>query len=85
MRNPILIFLLHFVKTHEIDEVFEWVKKNEYLQYKANKIGDIYNILEEGNSESLWKAMFASVMLESFLFYSGFFYPLIFRGTRHLT
>jgi ribonucleoside-diphosphate reductase beta chain len=64
----------------EIDELFEWVKKNEYLQYKANKIGDIYNNIEDGNSESLWKAMFSSVMLESFLFYSGFFYPLYLGG-----
>ena len=56
----------------EIDELFEWVKKNEFLQYKANKIADIYNSIEEGNPESLWKAMFSSVMLESFLFYSGF-------------
>ena len=36
--------------------------------------------LEEDNPESLWKAMFASVMLESFLFYSGFFYPLYLGG-----
>ncbi|MCM3387181.1 class 1b ribonucleoside-diphosphate reductase subunit beta [Ureibacillus chungkukjangi] len=64
----------------EIDEVFEWVKKNEYIQYKANKIGDIYDAIEEGDTESLWKAMFASVMLESFLFYSGFFYPLYLGG-----
>ncbi len=64
----------------EIDELFEWVKKNEYLQYKANKIADIYNSIEEGDSESLWKAMFSSVMLESFLFYSGFFYPLYLGG-----
>lgn len=64
----------------EIDELFEWVKKNEFLQYKANKIGDIYNAIEEGNKESLWKALFASVMLESFLFYSGFFYPLYLGG-----
>ncbi|MFZ0445733.1 MAG: class 1b ribonucleoside-diphosphate reductase subunit beta [Bacillus sp. (in: firmicutes)] len=64
----------------EIDELFEWVKKNEYLQYKANKIGDLYNNIEEGDPESLWKAMFASVMLESFLFYSGFFYPLYLGG-----
>ncbi|WP_370658447.1 ribonucleotide-diphosphate reductase subunit beta [Bacillus cereus group sp. BfR-BA-01311] len=37
----------------EIDELFEWVKENEFLQYKANKIGDIYNGIEEGNTESL--------------------------------
>lgn len=65
---------------NEIDEVFEWVKKNPYLQYKANKISDVYNSIKENDAESLWKAKFASVMLESFLFYSGFFYPLYLGG-----
>ena len=64
----------------EIEQVFEWVKKNEYLQYKANKISDVYNSIEENDLESLWKAKFASIMLESFLFYSGFFYPLYLGG-----
>lgn len=64
----------------EIDQVFDWVKKNEYLQYKANKIADVYNAIKENDPESLWKAKFASVMLESFLFYSGFFYPLYLGG-----
>lgn len=64
----------------EIDEVFEWVKKNEFLQYKANRINDVYSAIKEDDPESLWKAMFASVMLESFLFYSGFFYPLYLGG-----
>lgn len=64
----------------EIDDIFEWVKKNEFLQYKANKIEEVYTSIKENNPESLWKAMFASVMLESFLFYSGFFYPLYLGG-----
>ncbi len=64
----------------EIDQVFDWVKKNEYLQYKANKISEVYNSIQENDLESLWKAKFASVMLESFLFYSGFFYPLYLGG-----
>ncbi len=64
----------------EIDEIFEWVEKNPYLQYKANRITGIYNSIKEDDDESLWKAMFASVMLESFLFYSGFFYPLYLGG-----
>jgi ribonucleoside-diphosphate reductase beta chain len=62
----------------EIDEVFEWVKENEYLQYKAKKISDQYKAIAD--KESLWKAMFSSVLLESFLFYSGFFYPLYLAG-----
>lgn len=64
----------------EIDEVFDWVKKNEFLQYKATKINEVYTAIKEDDPESLWKAMFASVMLESFLFYSGFFYPLYLGG-----
>lgn len=64
----------------EIDEIFKWVEDNKYLQYKAKKISDIYNNIKIGDDESLWKAMFASVMLESFLFYSGFFYPLYLGG-----
>lgn len=64
----------------EIDEVFKWVEKNEFLQYKANRIASIYQAIEKDDPESLWRAMFASVMLESFLFYSGFFYPLYLGG-----
>lgn len=64
----------------EIDEIFEWAKKNEYLQYKANRIAKVYSQIKENDDETLWKAMFASVMLESFLFYSGFFYPLYLGG-----
>lgn len=64
----------------EIDDVFEWVEKNKYLQYKANTIGAVYKGIKEDDPESLYKAMFASVMLESFLFYSGFFYPLYLGG-----
>ena len=64
----------------EIEAVFEWVQKNEYLQYKANRISDVYSNIQENDDESLWKGMFASVMLESFLFYSGFFYPLYLGG-----
>ncbi|OCS84455.1 class 1b ribonucleoside-diphosphate reductase subunit beta [Caryophanon latum] len=67
-------------KNDEIDEVFKWVQENEFLQYKAKKITDIYESIEAGDDASLWKAMFASVMLESFLFYSGFFYPLYLGG-----
>lgn len=62
----------------EVDEIFEWVKNNKELQYKANKIAEIYESISD--EKTLWKAMFASVMLESFLFFSGFFYPLYLAG-----
>lgn len=64
----------------EIEGIFAWVRQNEYLQYKAKRISDVYLSIKENDPVSLWKAMFASVMLESFLFYSGFFYPLYLGG-----
>ncbi len=64
----------------QIDEVFDWVEKNPFLQYKASKIEEVYSNIKEDDDVSLWKGMFASVMLESFLFYSGFFYPLYLGG-----
>lgn len=62
-------------------ELFEWIKENKHLQYKANTISQYYEALKEDDSPlSLYKAMVASVMLESFLFYSGFYYPLYMYG-----
>ncbi|AXH71164.1 putative ribonucleotide-diphosphate reductase beta subunit [Bacillus phage BSP38] len=66
--------------TEKINEVFEWVKNNKYLQKKAQIIVSIYNDIKKGDDFSLFKAMVASVFLESFLFYSGFYYPLYFYG-----
>lgn len=65
---------------NEIDDIFHWVEQNEFLQLKAKKITEVYQTIKENDLPSLWKAMFASVMLESFLFYSGFFYPLYLGG-----
>lgn len=64
----------------QIDEVFDWVKENPFLQFKANKIEEVYSSIKADDNVSLYKGMFASVMLESFLFYSGFFYPLYLGG-----
>jgi ribonucleoside-diphosphate reductase beta chain len=41
---------------------------------------DNINFTDEEFREAQWKAMTASVFLESWLFYSGFFYPLYFYG-----
>ncbi|MFS1518643.1 class 1b ribonucleoside-diphosphate reductase subunit beta [Bacillus sp. SCS-151] len=64
----------------EINKVFEWVKKNKYLQRKTELIVNIYDDIKQGDEISLYKALVASVYLESFLFYSGFYYPLYFYG-----
>ncbi|OME55614.1 class 1b ribonucleoside-diphosphate reductase subunit beta [Paenibacillus odorifer] len=66
--------------SEEIKDLFQWVKDNKYLQKKARSIVDIYNEVKDGDEKSLYKAMVASVYLESFLFYSGFYYPLLCYG-----
>lgn len=64
----------------EIQEVFDWVEENPHLQFKAEAISHYYENIVEGDNKSLYLAMMASVMLESFLFYSGFFLPLWLAG-----
>jgi ribonucleoside-diphosphate reductase beta chain len=64
--------------TEEINQVFEWVKQNRYLQKKADIIVNLYRNVKD--DMTLYKAMVGSVFLESFLFYSGFYYPLYFYG-----
>lgn len=63
-----------FNSPREIDEIFEWIKTNKYIQYKAHKIRDIYL------SGTPLERKVASVFLESFMFYSGFYTPLRFLG-----
>ncbi|MFD1417892.1 class 1b ribonucleoside-diphosphate reductase subunit beta [Companilactobacillus keshanensis] len=62
----------------EIEEIFEWTDHNEHLQKKAKFINDVYQ-----NGTSLEKKV-ASVFLESFLFYSGFYTPLYYLGNNKL-
>ncbi|XID93535.1 class 1b ribonucleoside-diphosphate reductase subunit beta [Paenibacillaceae bacterium WGS1546] len=69
--------------TEEIDGVFRWVEKNPYLQTKADTIVQYYNRID--SPRSLFLAMAASVLLESYLFYSGFFYPLYLAGQGKMT
>lgn len=62
----------------EIADIFEWTNTNPYLQTKAKIINEIY---QHGNA--LEKKV-ASVFLETFLFYSGFFTPLYYLGNNKL-
>ncbi|WP_305093364.1 class 1b ribonucleoside-diphosphate reductase subunit beta [Prescottella sp. R16] len=63
--------------TREIDAAFDWSENNPYLQRKAQIVVDYYR------GDDALKRKAASVMLESFLFYSGFFLPMRWasRGT----
>ncbi|WP_025729060.1 class 1b ribonucleoside-diphosphate reductase subunit beta [Atopobacter phocae] len=62
----------------EIDDIFKWANSNEVIQFKALRINDIYK-----NGTDL-EAKAASVILESFLFYSGFFAPLYYLGNNKI-
>lgn len=66
-----------------IDEIFEWVKENKHLQYKIDVIEGFYKKLyvpHKVDDKDLYMALVASILLESFLFYSGFFFPLWLSG-----
>ena len=58
----------------EIDEIFKWTEENENIIIKNEIIQDIYE-----NGTAIQKKV-ASVFLESFLFYSGFYTPLYYVG-----
>ena len=63
----------------EIDALFQWVEEHPRLQQKVNLILPYYRGIHD--QQSLYLAMVASVYLESFLFYSGFYYPLLLAGS----
>lgn len=64
----------------EIEEIFDWSDTEELLQNKTIKIRDIYK--DEPNP---LKKKIASVFLETFLFYSGFYTPLWYLGHNKLS
>lgn len=67
--------------TERIDELFNWVENDPTVQQKINVVNEYYFKLRANNTpENLYRAMVASVFLETFLFYSGFFLPLYLAG-----
>ncbi|YAL82018.1 class 1b ribonucleoside-diphosphate reductase subunit beta [Dermacoccaceae bacterium W4C1] len=67
------------ISTAEIDDAFRWSEENEYLQKKASIVLDYYY-----GGDPL-KRKVASTMLESFLFYSGFYAPMYWSSHAKLT
>jgi ribonucleoside-diphosphate reductase beta chain len=65
--------------TKEIDEAFRWSRENVYLQKKADIVLSYYR-----GDEPL-KRKVASSLLESFLFYSGFYLPMYWSSRAKLT
>ncbi|WP_413451640.1 class 1b ribonucleoside-diphosphate reductase subunit beta [Georgenia phoenicis] len=67
------------ISTREIDGAFAWSEENEHLQRKAAIIMEYYR------GDDPEKRKVASVMLESFLFYSGFYAPMYWSSRAKLT
>lgn len=65
--------------TKDVDEAYRWSEENAFLQQKATLVLDYYN-----GSDAL-KRKIASVFLESFLFYSGFYLPMYWSSRAKLT
>lgn len=65
--------------TREIDDAFAWSENNRHLQNKAQLVVDYYR------GDDALKRKAASVMLESFLFYSGFYLPMYWSSRGKLT
>lgn len=65
--------------TAEIDDAFRWSVENPHLQNKANII------LSHYSGDDPLKRKAASTILESFLFYSGFYLPLHWLSKAKLT
>lgn len=67
------------LSTTEINESFRWSEENENLQRKAHIIMNYY----QGDDPE--KRKVASTLLESFLFYSGFYAPMYWSAHAKLT
>ncbi|WP_321337061.1 class 1b ribonucleoside-diphosphate reductase subunit beta [uncultured Cohaesibacter sp.] len=65
--------------TPDVDEAYRWSEENSFLQEKSALI------LSEYRSENPLKKKVASVFLESFLFYSGFYLPMYWSSRAKLT
>ena len=65
--------------TNEIDEAFRWSVENPNLQRKAQIVMEYYQ------GDDPLKRKVASTLLESFLFYSGFYLPMHWSSRAKLT
>lgn len=67
------------LSTEDINETFRWGENNKELQKKAQIINSYYV------ADDPQKKKIASTMLESFLFYSGFYAPMYWASHGKLT
>lgn len=65
--------------SNDIDDAFRWSVENPYLQKKAEIVMNYYQ------GDNPLKRKVASTLLESFLFYSGFYLPMYWSSHAKLT
>jgi len=65
--------------TDDIEQAFRWSEENPYLQKKADIVLGYYR------GDDPLKRKVASTLLESFLFYSGFYLPMYWSSRAKLT
>lgn len=65
--------------TRDVDDAYEWSQANEHLLKKSELI------LNQYDSTDPLKKKIASVFLEGFLFYSGFYLPMYWSSRGRLT
>ncbi|BBK28857.1 ribonucleotide-diphosphate reductase subunit beta [Staphylococcus arlettae] len=65
----------------------QWVIEEPHLKFKSEKIVSTYHKLwgKEASIYDQYMARVASVFLETFLFYSGFYFPLYLAGQGRMT
>lgn len=76
------------LSSQETDELLNnWVPNEPHLTYKADRILEKYHLLwtKDATIYDQYMARVASVFLETFLFYSGFYYPLYLAGQGRMT
>lgn len=75
------------ISSTENDEAFRFAEKDKHLRMKAAIVEHYYhgNIIDTTGHPDPEKKKIISVLLESFLFYSGFFTPLWYAGHGKLT
>jgi len=63
----------------DVDDAYTWSEENKYIQRKQDLI------MNEYKTDNPMKRKIASVFLESFLFYSGFYLPMYWSSRGKLT
>ena len=69
--------------TKDINDSFRWAIENEYLRKKSDIIMSYYK--DKTHPLAAQRRKIASTLLESFLFYSGFYLPLYLSSKAKLT